>query len=50
MAETRVSKGSNGQYKITIPKGIASSMGLEGERMEWKVKSASTLELSVTDE
>jgi len=50
MAKTSVSKGSNGQYKVTIPKGVAEAMGLDGKRLEWKVKSASSLEVSVVDE
>lgn len=50
MPETRVSQGSNGQYKVTVPKGIAEAMELDGERLNWKVKSGKTLEVSVVDE
>jgi hypothetical protein len=50
MPKTRVSQGSNGQYKVTVPKGIAEAMQLEGKRLDWKVKSGSTLEVAVVDE
>ncbi len=50
MPKTRVSQGANGQYKITVPKGIAEAMALDGRRLEWKVKSGNTLEVTVVDE
>lgn len=50
MTKTRVNLGANGQYKVTIPKGIGDAMDLDGKRLEWKVKSANSLEVSVTDE
>jgi hypothetical protein len=50
MPKTRVSQGSNGQYKVTVPKGVAEAMQLEGKRLDWKVKSGSTLEVTVVDE
>jgi len=49
MTKTRVNQGANGQYKVTIPKGVADAMELGGERLEWKVKSATTLEVTVSD-
>ena len=30
MPKTRVSQGANGQYKVTVPKGIAEAMDLDG--------------------
>lgn len=50
MPKTRISQGSNGQYKVTVPKGIADAMDLDGKRIDWKVKSGSTLEVTVVDE
>lgn len=50
MVKTRVSQGANGQYKVTVPKGLAEAMGLEGKRLDWKVKSGSSLEVTVVDE
>lgn len=50
MPKTRVNQGANGQYKVTIPKGVAEAMQLDGKRLDWKVKSAKTLELTVADE
>ena len=50
MPKTRVNLGANGQYKVTVPKGIAEAMQLEGKRLDWKVKSGNSLEVSVVDE
>ncbi|WP_199240758.1 hypothetical protein [Halorubrum sp. SP3] len=50
MTKTRVSQGANGQYKVTVPKGLAEAMELDGKRLEWKVKSGSSLEVTVVDE
>lgn len=50
MVKTRVSKGANGQYKVTVPKGLAEAMDLERKRLDWKIKSGSTLEVTVVDE
>lgn len=44
MTKTTVSKGKNGQYKVTIPKGLAEAYDLEGAELEWKAKSGDTLE------
>lgn len=50
MPRTRVNLGANGQYKVTVPKGIAEAMELDGKRLDWKVKSGSALEVTVVDE
>lgn len=50
MAKTNVSKGSNGQYKVTIPKGLAEAMDLDGKRLEWKIKSSEAFEVRIVDE
>jgi len=50
MPKTRVNQGANGQYKVTVPKGIGEAMELDGKRLDWKIKSGSTLEVSVEDE
>jgi hypothetical protein len=50
MPKTRVNQSANGQYKVTVPKGIAEAMDLDGKRLDWKVKSGSTLEVTVSDE
>lgn len=42
--------GANGQYKVTIPKGPAEAMELEGETLKWKVKSSEALEVRVVDD
>ena len=38
------------QYRLTVPKGLAESFGLEGARMEWTVKSGNTFELTRVDD
>lgn len=50
MAKTTVSRGANGQYKVTIPKGIAEAMDLDGQKLDWKVKSGNSLEVKIVDE
>ena len=50
MVKTTVTKGSNGQYKVTIPKGIADAMELDCQKIKWKVKSGNTLEVTIVDE
>lgn len=36
---------STAQYRITIPKGIAEALEMDGDRWEWKVKSGDSAEL-----
>lgn len=50
MVETTVSLGANGQYKVTVPKGIAEAMDLNGASVEWTIKSGRTIELTISDE
>ena len=50
MPKTRVNQGANGQYKVTVPKGIAEAMNLDGKRLDWEIKSGSKLEVSIIDE
>jgi hypothetical protein len=35
---------------VTVPKGLAEAMDLDGKRLDWKVKSGSSLEVTVVDE
>lgn len=49
MATTNVSKGANGQYKVTIPKGLAEAMDLDDKRLEWSVKSGTSMEVRVVE-
>lgn len=50
MPKSTVNQGANGQFKTTVPKGLAEALDLDGERLEWKVKSGSTLEVTIVDE
>jgi len=50
MVKTRVSQGANGQYKVTVPKGIADALDLDGKRVEWSVVSGSKLEAKIVDD
>lgn len=50
MVETTVSKGQNGQYKTTIPKGLGDGHDLDGAKVEWEVKSRNRIEMVVKRE
>lgn len=43
----KIQKKSNGQYVVTIDKGLGDAMDLEAEDADWKVKSSNTLELTI---
>jgi hypothetical protein len=47
MTKTRVSKGSNGQYKVTVPKDLADGFDLEGAELEWRAISGNKLEVEI---
>lgn len=47
--KTRVQLGENGQYRVTVPKGIAEAMNLDGKRVEWSVKSGKKLEVEINE-
>jgi hypothetical protein len=47
MTKTTVSRGSNGQYKVTVPKDLAEGFDLEGKRLEWKAISGNRLEVEI---
>lgn len=49
-SKTRVQKKKNGQFVVTIPRGLGESMSLEGERVSWKVVSSKSLKLEVVKE
>jgi len=42
-----VQKKSNGQFVVTIDKGLAEAMELESAEVEWTVQSQNTLQMSV---
>jgi hypothetical protein len=48
--KTTVNRGSNGQYRTTVPRDLAEAFDLDGERLEWGVKSGSTLEVAIVDD
>jgi len=50
MPKTTVHQGENGQFKTTVPKGLAEAMDLDDARVEWKIVSGSKLEVKVVDE
>lgn len=45
--ESTVNQGANGQYKTTVPKGLAEAFDLDGQKLEWKVDSGTTLSVSI---
>jgi hypothetical protein len=38
------------QYRVTIPRALAESQGLEGVEVEWEVASSRALTIRVVDE
>lgn len=50
MAKTAPYQGKNGQWKVTVPKGVAEAMQIEGKKFDWRVKSGSSLEVKIVDE
>jgi hypothetical protein len=48
--KTTVTQNSEGQYQTTIPKALGDAMNLEGEKVEWEVKSGNKLEVKVVNE
>jgi len=36
MTETTVAQGSNGQYKVTVPKDIGNMFNLDGKAVRWE--------------
>lgn len=59
MAKTKVQKRVNRdadgnevstQYTMTVPKGIAEAMNLEGAELEWDIKSGQSLQLTKTED
>jgi len=47
---TKIFKNEQGTYKVVIPKGLGESMNLDGEEVEWQVKSSDTLEMTRAEE
>lgn len=33
------------QYRITVPKGIAEALAMDGDRWEWSIKSGDSAEI-----
>jgi hypothetical protein len=48
--KSTVNQQSNGQYRTTVPRGLADAFDLDGKRLEWNVKSGSKLEVTILDE
>ena len=47
MGQTKIQKKKNGQYVVTVPRGIAQGMNLENAKVDWNMKSANRLELDI---
>lgn len=46
---SKINKDSNGQFKMTILKGIGSGLELDGAKVNQIVKSSSTIDLNVVE-
>lgn len=44
----KIQKKKNGQYVVTLDKGIGDGLDLEGAEVEQKIKSRNKIELQVT--
>lgn len=47
---TTVTRNSEGQYQVTIPKALGDAMDLAGEKVEWDVVSSEKLEMAMKDD
>lgn len=45
----KIQEKSNGQYVVTIDKGIGNGLDLAGADGEWKIKSRNTIEFQVEE-
>ena len=50
MTKTTVSKGANGQYKVTVPKDIGDGFDLDGADFDWRVVSGNKIEVTIEDD
>jgi len=50
MTKTTVNKAGNGQYRATIPKDLGDGFDLDGKQLDWRVKSGTTIEVTIVDE
>jgi hypothetical protein len=50
MSKTTVNLASNGQYRTTVPKDLADALELDGKKLDWRLKSGNTFEVSIVDE
>jgi len=48
--KTKIRKEKNGQYRVTVPVGIADAMDLDGEKVEWSIESSTKLSMKVVDD
>lgn len=44
---TTVSQNKNGQYQVTVPRGLADAMNLDGAQVEWSVESGDRVSIRV---
>lgn len=47
---TTVSKSSNDQYQVTIPKALGDALDLEGKQVTWDVASGKALRMEIHEE
>lgn len=46
---TTVTQNENGQYQVTVPKGLGDAMQLAGAKVEWAVDSQNALNVRVVE-
>jgi hypothetical protein len=45
----KIQRKSNGQYVVTIDKGLGDALDLSGADADWKLASRNTLELRINE-
>lgn len=48
--KSTVNQGSNGQFRTTVPKGLAEGFELDGKKLRWTVESSNALRVEIVDD
>jgi len=48
--ESTVNQGSNGQFKTTVPKGLAEAFDLDGQKLRWMAQSGNAFRVELVDD
>lgn len=48
--KTSVNRGSNGQYRTTVPKALAEANELDGKKLSWFTESGNAFRVEIVDD